>query len=508
MRRTFLVVLALLLIGVAAAQPRYGGVLRVGMQGDPVNLDPHLSNATLTRNMMENVYDTLIMFNASLEIVPGLAESWSASDDGLRWTFNLREAFWHDGQPVTADDVAFSINRIKDPATGSPRANNFAAVDSIDVIDERTVVFNLARPFTPLLAFLAASNNVIVPRHVVEQVGKLETTVLGSGPFRFVEWLPGTRMVLERFDQYWGRDEAGNSLPYLDGITFTFWPDPTARTTAILTGDVDWIEYVPAADVRLLEADRNVEVTGGLVAGFRSLQFNAAAAPFDDPRVRQAMAYAIDEQAVVDLALFGTGGVVATGTTIPAGNYYAVERSPYTGRDLERARALLAEAGYPNGFTFDLYITSTYDFLRDPAEVIQSNLADIGVTATIVMEDWTIYLPRVTQEKRYQATILGSSAQTDPDQYLYTPFHSTSGGNYYNFVDARVDELLVAGRAEADPVKRRAMYLEAQERILELAPHVFLFHSAQYSANRPNVEGYEHFQNTSYLSFRKTWLSN
>jgi peptide/nickel transport system substrate-binding protein len=505
MKRVWILVLALLL-GLATAQ-QYGGVLRVGMQTDPVGLDPHTSNATATRNMLENTYDTLVMFNSSLEIVPGLAESWSASDDLLQWTFQIREATWHDGTPVTAGDVKFSIERIKDPATGSPRAGNFAVVESIDTPDDRTVVMTLSQPFTPLLSFLAASLNVIVPQHVVEANGDLQATVIGSGPFRFVEYLPQTRLVLEKFDGYWGMDDAGNQLPYLDGVTFTFYPDPTARTTAILTGDVDWIEYVPAVDVPALQADPNVEVTGGLAANYRSLQFNTANAPFDDQRVRQAFAYAIDKQLVVDLALFGTGGVVARGTTIPGGNFYAVDSTPYDVRDVEKAKALLAEAGFPNGFEFDLYTTSTYDFLRDPAEVIQSNLAEIGVTANIVLEDWSIYLPKVLA-KDYTATILGSSGQTDPDAFLHTPFFSTSGGNVFNLADEALDALLLAGRQEPDAEKRRAIYLEAQERVLELSPMVFLFHGAQYSANRPNVEGYVHFPNTSYLAFRTTWLGN
>jgi peptide/nickel transport system substrate-binding protein len=506
MRTTWLTLV--LALGVAMAQPQYGGVLRVGMQGDPVGLDPHTTNATLSRNMLENVYDTLVMHDAGLGILPGLAESWEASDDGLQWTFHLREASFHDGSPVTADDVAFSIMRIKDPETASPRAGQFSVVERIDTPNERTVVMHLSQPFAPLLTNLAASLNVVVPRHVVEEHGSLENVTVGSGPFRFAEYIPATRLVLQRFDDYWATDEAGNQLPYLDGITFTFYPDPTARTTAILTGDVHWIEYVPAVDVPALQADPNVEVTGGLAANYRSLQFNVAEPPFDDHRVRQALAYAIDEQLVVDLALFGTGGIVATGTTIPAGNFYAIDENPFTGRDVERARALLAEAGYPNGFSFDLYVTSTYDFLRDPAEIIQANLADIGVTANIVAEDWTIYLPRVVTEKDYQATILGSSGQADPDVFLYSPFYSTSGGNYYNFADETVDRLLEAGRAESDADARRAIYLEVQERILELSPHVFLFHSTQYSANRPEVRGYEHFQNTSYISFRRTWLEN
>jgi peptide/nickel transport system substrate-binding protein len=506
MKRVLTLLFALVL-GVAAAQ-QFGGTLRAGMQTDPVGLDPHVSNATATRNMLENTYDTLVMFNSSLEIVPGLAESWEASADALQWTFTLREATWHDGEPVTAGDVKFSIERIKDPAIASPRAGNFAVVESIEAPDDRTVVMTLSEPFTPLLAYLAASLNVIVPQHVVEaNGGTLQEVVVGSGPFRFVEYLPQTRLVLEKFDGYWGVDEAGNQLPYLDGITFTFYPDPTARTTAILTGDVDWIEYVPAVDVPTLQADPSVEVSGGLAANYRSVFFNAAVAPFDDHRVRQAFAYAIDKQQVVDLALFGTGGVVAEGTTIPGGNFYAVDATPYDERNVERARELLAEAGYPDGFEFDLYITSTYDFLRDPAEIVQSNLADIGVTANIVLEDWSIFLPNFLA-KDYTAAISGTSGQTDPDMFLYTTFHSTSSGNYMNFANAELDELLARGRQEPDPDVRRQIYLEAQEIVLEQSPQVFLFHSAQYSANRPNVENYTHFPNGSYLSFRTTWLGN
>jgi len=504
MKRTWILVLALAL-GFALAQPQYGGTLRVGMQTDPVGLDPHLSSATATRNMMENTYETLVMFSPTLEIVPGLAESWAASDDLLQWTFHLREAFWHDGTPVTAGDVKFSIDRIKDPAVASPRAANFAVVQQVDVVDDRTVVMTLSEPFTPLLAFLGMSMNVIVPQHVVEANGDLQNVVVGSGPFRFVEYLPQTRLVLTRFDNHWGRDAAGNQLPYLDGITFTFYADPTARTTAVLTGNVDWIEYVPSVDVPALQADPAVAVVGGVVSNFRSVQFNMTRPPFDDHRVRNAFAYAIDKQAVVDLALFGTGGVVATGTTIPAGNVYAVENSPYNVRDVEKAKALLAEAGYPNGFEFEFYITSTYDFLRDPAEIIQANLAEIGVTANIKLEDWSIFLPNYVAGD-FTVLVSGSSGQTDPDAFLYTPFFSTVSTNFGKFADERVDELLLAGRREPNPEVRQEIYREAQERILELSPHVFLFHSAQYAAHRPSVQGYDFFPNGSYIGFRNVWL--
>ena len=504
-RRTLAVLAAALLATVALAQTS-GGVLRVGMQTDPVGLDPHITNATSTRNMLENVYDTLVMFDSSLQIVPGLAESWTASDDGLTWTFTLREGVtFHDGTPLSSSDVEFSIERISDPAIASPRADDFAVVASIETPDDRTVVMNLTEPFSPLLAKLAASLNVIVSEAAVEQYGDLQENVIGTGPFRFVEYLPQTRMVLERNEDFWGTDAAGNALPYLDGIEFIFYPDPTARSTAIQTGNADFIEYVPAADVEILRADPNVEVVGGLSANFRSIYLNVERAPFDDVNVRRAMSYAIDEQAVVDLALFGTGGVPATGTTIPASNFYGVGDSPYVGQDLEAAREALAASDYPDGFAFDLYVTSTYDFLRTPAEVIQANLAEIGITANIVAEDWSIYLPKAL-EGDFEATLLGESGQSDPDDFLFNVFYTDNGGNLGNFSNAELDALLERGRQASDQDERRAIYAEAQEIILDQAPHVFLFHSSQYEALRQDVRGFEHFPNTSYLGLRTTWL--
>lgn len=499
--------LTLTVATVAFAQPQPGGVLRAGMQTDPVGLDPHTTSATSSRNMLENVYDTLVMFDSEGRVVPGLAESWETSPDGLTWTFTLRDGVtFHNGDPLTAADVAFSINRIKDPEVASPNAGDFEVVADVTAPDETTVVFTLAEPYSPLLSKLANSLNVVVSQAVAQANGNLDEVVVGTGPFRFVEYLPQTRMVLEKYDAYWGTDDEGNALPYLDGITFTFYPDPTARTTALVTGNVDWIEYVPAADLPALQANPDLAVVGGLSANFRSLYLNPNAPPLDNVQVRQAIAYAINEQSVVDLALFGTGGVAATGTTVPANSFYAVSESPYTGQDLERARELLAEAGFADGFDLELYVTSTYDFLRTPAEVIQADLAQVGIRVNIRAEDWSIYLPTVL-EGNFTSTILGESGQSDPDDYLYTVFHTDAGGNFAKFSDAELDALLEEGRRVSGEAERKAIYDEAQARILELAPQVFLFHSAQYEAHSQNVVGFEHFPNTSYLGFRTTSLS-
>ncbi len=511
-------VLLVVLVGVvfcgalqpSAAQtpgPRYGGMLRAGMQTDPVGLDPHLTTATATRNMMENVYDTLVMINSQGRIVPGLAESWTASEDGLTWTFQIRRNVkFHNGRPMTADDVAYSINRIRDPNTKSPRAGDFAEVDSVAATGPYTVVFKLKRPFSPLLAKLALSTNVVVPKEVVQRDGDMNKDPVGTGPFRFVGYTPQQRLVLVRSGDYWEQDVTGRRLPYLDRIEFVFLPDAVARATALRAGSVDWIEYVPASEVKALQADPNVEVVGGLSANFRGLYMNNQVAPFDNVKVRQAMAWAIDKKEIVDTALFGVGGMVATGTVIPPGNFYTFARNPYEKADADRARRLLAEAGHPNGFDAELYVTSTYDFLRTPAELIQAQLGKAGIRLKLTAADWSVYLPTVFQ-KKYALTILGTSGQSDPDDFLYNNFRTGAGLNLVNYSDAQFDRLMDEGRAASAEAQRKRIYDQAQVRLLETVPMVFLFHSTQFEAVRRTVRGFEHWPNTSYLGLRRTWMA-
>jgi peptide/nickel transport system substrate-binding protein len=497
--------LALALAGAAAAQtPQMGGTLRAGMQTDPVNLDPHVTQATSTRNQLENVYDTLVAFDNTGKIVPALATRWTTSPDRLTWTFTIRpNVKFHNGRALTAEDVAFSINRIKDPATKSPRSGDFDVVTSVSATNASTVTMKLAKPFAPLLSKLAFSLNVIVPK---EAVATLATKPVGTGPFTFVEYIPQTRMVLKKNPNFWGTDAQGRKLPYLDGITYTYLPDPTARVTALRTGNVDWIEYVPSTDIKTLQADQAVTVYGGPSANYRSLFFNVNVKPYNDPRVRRAIAYAMNNQEIVDVALLGTGGVVARGSTIPAGNVYSLVDPNYGKPNLERARALLAQAGYPNGFTMNLKVTSTYDFLRTPAELIQAQLAPLGIKVNIQAVEWSVYLPDVLA-KKYDVTILGESGQGDPDDYLYSPFKSDSGGNLTGFADKTVDDFLERARAASSADERKRLYTLAQQRLIELSPMVYLYTSAQYEAARKNVRGYAHFLNTSYLGLRTVWLA-
>ena len=498
-------------LGPAAAQstgPRYGGTLRAGMQTDPVGLDPHLATATATRNMLENVYDTLVFYSANGRFTPGLAESWTTAQDGLTWTFILRRNVkFHNGRPMTAEDVVYTITRIKDPRTRSPRAGDFADVDSVTATDPYTVVFKLKKSFAPLLAKLSGSiSAAIVPKEVVESPGGLNENPVGTGPFRFVGYTPQQRLTIVRNGDFWGFDETGRRLPYLDRIEFVFFPDAVARATALRTGSVDFIEYVPSSEVRSLRADPNVEVLGGPSANFRTIYINNAVAPFNNVKVRQAMAWAINRKEIIDTALFGVGGIDATGHVIPPGNFFALTRNVYDKVDLDRAKRLLAEAGHPNGFEADFYVTSTYDFLRTPAEIIQAQLAKAGIRLRIVAADWSVYLPTIFA-KRYTLTILGTSGQVDPDDYLFNNFRTGDARNYINFSDPQFDKLVEEAQTIANEAQRKRLYEQAQMRLQELVPMVMLFHSTTYEAVRKNVQGFEHWPNQSYYGMRRTWIA-
>jgi peptide/nickel transport system substrate-binding protein len=493
----------------AAAQtsgPRYGGTLRLGMQTDPVGLDPHLSTATATKNMMEHVYETLVFVSPEGRFIPGLAESWQTSQDGLTWTFALRRNVkFHNGRAMTADDVVYSINRVRDPNTRSPWIGNFVDVDAVSAADPLTVVFRLKKPFSPLLAKLSAIlYSAIVPKEVVDR-GEMNVSPTGTGPFRFVGYTPQQRLVLVRSGDYWDVDATGRRLPYLDRLEFVFFPDAVARATAIRTGTVEFIEYVPSSEVRSLRSDPNVVVVGGPSANFRSIYINNAIAPFNNVKVRQALAWSINRKEIIDTALFGVGGIDATGHVIPPGNYFALTRNVYDKPDVDRAKRLLSEAGHPNGVEADFYVTSTYDFLRTPAEVIQAQAARAGIRLKIVAADWSVYLPTVFA-KRYTLTILGTSGQTDPDDYLYTNFRTGDRRNFVNFSDATYDKLVEEGQTISNEAQRKRLYEQAQMRLQELVPMVMLFHSTTFEAVRKNVQGFEHQQNQSYLGLRRTWL--
>ncbi len=483
----------------ASTAPRSGGVLKIGAATEPGSLDPHRTDDTATRNVFENVYDTLLAWSPEGELLPSLATEWTTEGDTV-YTFTLRDdVTFHSGAPFTAEDVVFTIQRIQDPATASPWAGDFASVESVEAVDDHTVRFTLSEPFAPFLSSLARSFIGIMSHTTLADGGDPSVTVDGTGPFRFVEYLPGQRLVMERNDHYWK-----SGLPYLDGLQWAYFPDPTSLVNALRTGVVDWTGVVPANDVEALRAE-GFDIVGGLATNFRGLYFNTTVAPFDDARVRRAISLALGRQDIVDLAFLGVGGEPIIGSPLPPSSWAYGTFGEQPTADIEGARALLAEAGFPDGLQAVLSIQTNFPFLRDPAEPIQAQLAEAGIDIELRPDEFGTFFTQL-REGDFQIALFGNSGLADPDDYFFPTLHTGSGGNFPRYSDATVDRLIDEGRTTIDQDARAAIYAELQAYLVEQAPIAYVYYSTQFEGMAPDVEGFEHWTNTSHLGLATTWL--
>lgn len=478
-----------------------GGTLRMAFSADAEGLDPAKVSSFSSITGFENVYSSLLRFDKDMNIVPELAETWELSPDNLTYTFKLRPGVkFHNGRPVVAKDVQYSLMRILDPATGSPHTWQFDSIDRIDTPDDATAVIVLKKPYAPLLPHLAQQVAAIVPQEEVAKEGDLQKRMVGTGPFRFVEWIPGTSLKLERNPDYW---EEG--LPHLDAIHFQPIPDDTARSTALRTGTVDFIEYVPQKDVPILEQDESIALVGGLRSSYGYVGFNTQRPPFDNVKVRQALCWAVDTQEVVDVAAFGLGDPLNGGGPLPKYDWAYADVQVYK-KDIEKAKQLMSEAGYPDGFKATIKGGAQYDWIIKTAESVAEQVKPLGVELEVIRQEWGLHLDEVFAKKDFDAVALGWIGFVDPDDYMYGQFHSGQAWNYVGLNDPEVDRLLDEGRATLDREARAQIYRDLQVRLLELAPYIFLYTQHQYEGLRTNVKGFEPMVNASRKHFRQTWI--
>ena len=393
-----------------------GGTLTVAQEADVVDLDPHTTSAYSTTVVLDQIYDSLLALDSSGEVLPSLAESWEVSENGLTYTFTLRASLaFSNGDALTADDVVYSLNRILNPETASPRQNELGEVASVTAIDDRTVEIVLSEPFAPLLTKLAQPTMAILPENIAQEVD-LRQNPLGAGPFQFVRWVPGESVILERNPNYW---EAGK--PYLDSLVFRPLGDESSRVNNLIAGSVDLILSVPLREVDRLSNMDGIDVVGGAGTWYDYLGMNLDAEPFSDVRVRRAIALALNRDQIVQTVLFGRGTAITCGP-IPPSHWAASDcEAQYT--DLEEARRLLEEAGYPDGFSMSIKAGSDYQSQVNIAQLAQAQLSQIGVQAQVETLEWGAFLDDVNN-KRFDAVILGWIGAVDPDDFLYAQFHS------------------------------------------------------------------------------------
>jgi peptide/nickel transport system substrate-binding protein len=482
------------------ATPKPGGVLKVGMQSDPGGLDPVLLSATALWHVVEHIYNRLTRIMPDLSVAPELAESWEISEDGLTYTFKLRQGVtFHNGREMTADDVVYSFKRLVDPAVASPSADDLSSMADVVAQDASTVVLTLKAPDASFLSSIANQSCIIVAREVVEENGDLSQVAVGTGPFTFKEYIPNTSVTLEKFANYW---EEG--LPYVDGLELIIASDDTSRTTALVTGTVDMIEYAPLRDIEILEADPSIVLAGDSNTNIRYLGFNMEREPFNDVRVRKAISMVIDREAVLGPAVFGHGTPVQT--VLPP-DHWATLPGDVPAPDIEGAKALLAEAGFPDGFQTTITSWAAYSFLNAAAVVIQEQLRQVGIEAELMLLETATMIQDVHTpgQTNYDMAVTGTSGHVDPHA-VFQNFQTGAGGNTTGYSNPQVDELINQGFTTTDQAARAEIYQQIQTILLEDLPWVNLFVANQFEAMKDYVKGYYHTPNGSNIAIKETWL--
>jgi peptide/nickel transport system substrate-binding protein len=491
------------LIGLAAASPMAAqpvGTLVVGLVAEPVNLDPAQVTDLNSNRVGRRIVETLVTFpEESTQIVPGLAESWTISKDGLRYTFKLRKGVtFHDGTPFTAEAVKFSIERQIMPEhpfnkLGKyPFANYFfGTVKAVEVIDPQTVEIVLKEARASFLAVLTAGAASIVSPTAVRKWGAdYVLHPVGTGPFKFVQWDSGQKVVLERNPSYW-------RFPVkLERVIYRSIVEDQARLTELLTGSLDLIVGVPPDFVGQLEKDARLTLLKQVGAHVWYLGINNQKKPFEDKRVRQALNYAVNKEAIVRDVLKGTGAASA-GPVLP-GTWGADPTIKPFAYDPARAKKLLAEAGYPNGFSTTLWTPESGSGMQSSvamSTVIQSNLKAVGINVTLQTMEWGAFLAKLRTKEQELFALSWMAGNEDPDMVMYPLLHSTQwtpgGPNRALYKNPKFDDLLHQARTSTDQAKRAELYREAQRILHDDPPWIFIDHEIQVAAHTKRVQGFK-----------------
>ncbi len=483
-----------------AASPVRGGTLRIGWIPNAKTLDPHLSVQWSERFVLYMAYNTLVAVDKAFNVVPELARSWQVSPDGRRVTFQLRRGVkFHDGTDFNAEAVKWNLERVLDPETKSAQRSQLEpAIAAVTVVDPYTVAVDLKKPFAPLLAALAERPGFIVSPAAVKRYGAdFGRNPVGTGPFRVVESVPDTRVVLERFDGYWD-----SGKPYLDKVLFRVVPDPTVRLTMVRTGEVDVATDVDAKDVPMLKGQPDLKVAElNPPARWTALQWQVDTPPFNNKALRQAIALAIDRVELKTVLLRGFGEP-ARGPVVPGLWWYdpGFKGVPY---DLEQARKKLAEAGYPNGFRFKFSVSNVPQWIRQ-AELIQAQLQKINVTMEFELVNPADQYAQTVQRK-INWTHTNWTQRADPHGLLSFLYHSKGGANSTGYSNPRVDELLDKAAAMFDPQQRKPLYQEVERIVVDDAPYVFLNYTSEFAVMSRKVENWEWIPDL-VPRFRDLWL--
>jgi len=448
--------------------------LAVQITAEPPGLDLTATPASATATVVfYNVQEALVKVDAQGRLVPWLAERWHTTDN-LNYTFFLKKGVrFHNGRPLTAEDVKFVLDRARNPETKHPHARQYEDITTIHVGDPHTVTIALKRVNAMFIYNLARQGSVIYPREAVEQQ---KSQPVGTGPFMLERWDRGDRIVLKRNPEYHVK-----GLPKLERVTFRFIPDANAALAALQAGDIDVMGFgLGPESVEVVRRATNLQLVLGETTSDVILALNNSRKPYSDVRVRRAITHAVDKPEVVKGAMFGLGRIL--GTNIDPLNPYFVDMAKAVPHDPTRAKQLLAEAGFPNGFEAVLKVPPQYPYTVRTGEVLLGQLAKAGIRVKLEQIEWGQWLDRVYKNADYDMTIIGHAEAWDAGNYANPKY-------YYRYDSPRFQELFRESEATIDDKKRRELYVQLQKLMVEEAPVVWLYAYPRLVAAKKGVQG-------------------
>ncbi len=466
---------------VVQSEAVYGGSVVVGIQQDIDSLDPHKATAAGTKEILFNIFEGLVKPDENGNLICAVASDYSISDDGLVYTFTLRDNVkFHNGNTVTGEDVKYSLERAAGLLDGTPLISTLQTIQSVDILDNKTVQVTVGAANTELIySFVAA----IIP------AGSGEDTAadpVGTGPFSFVSYTPQEGIVVKKNTDYWQE-----GLPYLDEVEFKITGSADTALLELQGGSIDIYAYLTDSQANTLKDTFQVVSSPSNVV--QALFLNNAEKPLDDVRVRQAICYALDKDMINEFVAGGNGTPVSSAMLPTLKDYYVDLNDMYgSTANIDKAKELLADAGYPDGFDLTIAIPSNYEFHMQTGEVVAEQLKEVGINVTIDAMEWSTWLDQVYNGRQYQATISGITSDLTPG-YLLNRFQTDSKKNFINFASADYDALYQKIQDTLDIEQKKEYYKQLQQILCEDAGSAFLQVPANTTAIAKDLTGYKFY---------------
>lgn len=467
-------------------EPVAGGELVFGMTQDLASLDPHQSSDAGTRSVVFNMYEGLVKPTSTGDLEPAVASDYDISQDAKTYTFILRDGItFHDGSLVTVEDIQYSIERYAEIQGESSAFSNY--LDSVEIVDAKTVRVQLKEGYSEFLADLTLA---IIPKSNPDPAGN----PIGTGPFQYVSYAAGQHLNLKKYEGYWKDNE-----PYLDTVQFKFIADLSTAFTELQAGTIDVLNYLTATQVQTLQQMQPDQFTivEGSMNLVQAMFLNNSYGPLQDVRVRQALCHAVNRQEVSDFLFGGKSHLIGSHMISTLEKWYEPQAENLYEYNIEKAKELLTQAGYPNGFELEITVPSSFSQHVDTAQILVEQLAKVGVKATIKKVEWTTWKEDTYHNRNYQATVIGFDGTLAPSDWL-KKYGSTAANNIANYNNSEFDEILAQALETVDDAEKIELYKKLQINLAENAASVYIEEPADFVALNAEFGGYEFYPTAAW----------